>query len=276
MLLDPTPRPQSVPTISLPARRRGAAFGNLRSETLLRKLEPRIMFDGAALATAAEMLHHDAAIDHHTDAASHSALTAADIAGLAVHAHGPTVIQAVANFKQVVFIDAAVDNPGAIEAAAGPRDEIVLLDAHEDGLTQIAGFLAGHGGLDAIHIVSHGAQGELFLGSSVYTSSTLKGFDSELAAIGASLHKGGDILLYGCDVAEGNSGDAFVHSIARLTGANVAASTGLVGDAAGGGSWVLKDHVGAIDVAAISAPDWHGELGGGAGQPALALSLIHI
>ena len=66
MLLDPTPRPQSVPTISLAARRRNAAFGNLRSETLLRKLEPRIMFDGAALATAAEMLHHDAAIDHHT------------------------------------------------------------------------------------------------------------------------------------------------------------------------------------------------------------------
>ena len=261
MPLDFAPRPQSAPA-NAASSRRDTAFAKLRTETLLRKLEPRIMFDAAALATAVDALHHDAADSHsHTGDVSHSSLAAADIAGLAAGSHGPIVVQSVANFKQVVFIDAGVQDPAAIEQAAGPNDEIVLLDPHEDGLTQIAQFLAGHEGLDAIHIVSHGAAGELILGSSTYNSSTIKGFDAELAAIGASLQPGGDILLYGCDVAQGAVGDAFVHKIADLTHANVSASTDLTGNAAQGGNWVLEDHVGAVHTAAIQAQAWQGELG---------------
>jgi len=255
MLLDSFPRPHFAPVS------RDSAFGNMRSETLLRRLEPRIMFDGAALVTAVDALHHDGAQVAHTALdTSHHALLLADIASLAAHAHGPAVVQAVANFKQVVFIDAAVQNPAAIEKAAGSNDEIVLLDAGQDGLTQIAQILAGHTGLDAIHIVSHGEAGKLFLGSSVYDATTIKGFDAELGAIGASLHQGGDILLYGCDVAKGAAGDVFIHKIADLTHANVAASTDMTGSAALGGNWTLEDIAGSLHTAVISAADWHGEL----------------
>ena len=258
MAFDSNARPQSVQSLNA-ARKRASAFGALRTQTLLRKLEPRIMFDGAALATATDALHHDAAAD-----ASHSALSAADIAGFALHTPGPVAVQVAAHATQIVFIDAKVQDPAAIEKAAGSGDTIVLLDASQDGLTQIAQYLAGHTGLDAIHIVSHGEAGKLFLGSSVYDNATIKGFDAELAAIGASLHQGGDILLYGCDVAQGAAGDALVHKIADLTRANVAASTDLTGAAAGGGNWVLEDQVGAVHTSAIAAMQWNGELGAAA------------
>ena len=260
MPFDTDNRSNSVPAaLTITERKRANAFGKLRSETLLRKLEPRIMFDAAAVATAVDALHHDAAADatHAVDAAAHSP---AELAALAAHMHGPVVIQGDVMAKSVVFIDANVQDPAAIEKAVASNAEIVLLDANQDGLLQIANFLQGRAGLDAIHIVSHGAQGELFLGNSVVTAASLAGADTELDAVGGALHAGGDILLYGCDVAQGATGDAFVHQFASLTHANVAASTDLTGTAAQGGNWVLEDHVGAVHTAAIQGTGWQGEL----------------
>ena len=75
-------------------------------------------------------------------------------------------------------------------------------------------------------------------------------YASDMATIKASLAPGADILVYGCDFAEGATGDAAAHLLSQLTGAAVAASTNLTGGAAKGGDFVLEDHVGAID-----APD---------------------
>ena len=51
---------------------------------------------------------------------------------------------------------------------------------------------------------------------------------------------GGDILLYGCDVAANAHGQKLVEEIHELTGADVAASTDETGSAALGGNWVLE------------------------------------
>ena len=277
MAFDSIKRLESVPApSSKTVLKQSSAFAGLRAETLLRRLEPRIMFDAAAVATAIEALH----IDPHTFDQHDSATPAADahatetgagvaaqsgfggleIAGLGAHMDGPVVIQGDASAKTIVFIDANVEDAAAIEKAIATDAEIVMLDPGKDGLNQIANFLQGRSGLDAIHIVSHGEAGKLHLGSSVYDTATLKAFDTELDAIGEALHTGGDILIYGCDVAKGASGDAFVHKFADLTHVNVAASTGLTGAATSGGNWVLEDKVGAVHTAAIVATSWQHEL----------------
>ena len=262
MPLDSIARPHSVPAaLTAAGRKRANGFGNLRTETLLRKLEPRIMFDAAAVATAADVLHHDVTADasHPADAA-HADHAGTDLVALGPHMHGPVVIQGDATAKSVVFIDANVQDPQAIEKAVASNAEIVLLDANQDGLLQIANFLQGRTGLDSIHIVSHGAQGELSLGNAVVTAASLAGADTELDAIGAALRAGGDILLYGCDVAQGASGDAFVHQFAALTHANIAASTDTTGADSHGGNWVLEDQVGSVHTTAIQAAQWNHEL----------------
>ena len=57
----------------------------------------------------------------------------------------------------------------------------------------------------------------------------------------------GDILIYGCDVSEGSTGLQLIDSIAKATGADVAASRDLTGAARLGGNWTLEDNTGNIE-----------------------------
>ena len=51
-----------------------------------------------------------------------------------------------------------------------PNADVILLDSTRDGVEQMAEALSGRTDIDAIHIVSHGNQAELFLGTSHLTS----------------------------------------------------------------------------------------------------------
>ncbi|NJL10180.1 MAG: DUF4347 domain-containing protein [Calothrix sp. SM1_7_51] len=52
------------------------------------------------------------------------------------------------------------------------------------------------------------------------------------------------ISLYACRVAAGNVGTEFLDKLHNLTGANIAASSKLVGNSAQGGSWKLTKCIG--------------------------------
>ena len=64
---------------------------------------------------------------------------------------------------------------------------------------------------------------------------------------GKSLSESASILLYGCNIAAGESGLKFVQKISELTGANIAASDDLTGSAALGGDWELEIAIGQIN-----------------------------
>jgi hypothetical protein len=157
--------------------------------------------------------------------------------------------------REVVFIDSLVPNFQQLIDGLKPGTEVVVLDGSKDGLQQIADFLQGHSGIDAIHIVSHGSAGQVQLGSLTLDRAGLDARAAELAQIGQSLGAEGDILLYGCDVGSGAAGQTFVGRIAQLTGADVAASSDLTGAASKGGDWVLEVNQGSIETAVVSGTD---------------------
>ena len=126
--------------------------------------------------------------------------------------------------RSIVFIDSRVTDYEAIIAGLNLGTRWHVLDAQQDGIAQIERLLAGETDLDAIHIISHGAPGTLYLGSTVLISSNLPDHAQRLQSIGTSLTAAGDLLLYGCNVAQGEEGEAFVNALAALTGADVAAS----------------------------------------------------
>jgi|GEM_PF-3431786 len=154
---------------------------------------------------------------------------------------------------QVIFIDSRVQDIGSLLAGFAADAEVHVLDAGQDGLTQINQVLAGRSGLDAIHLIGHGSAGSATLGSTSLTNVNLGLYQSQLAELGGHLTASGDLLLYGCNVAQGADGQAFIEQIAQLTGADVAASTDLTGAAVLGGDWVLEDNTGVIDVGTIHA-----------------------
>jgi large repetitive protein len=130
------------------------------------------------------------------------------------------------------FIAADLSDLETLLAGLPAEAEVHLLDAEADGLAQMLAALAGRAGLSAIHVVTHGASGRVDLGSLALDGAALETRAEDLAALGQYLNEEGDILLYGCNVAEGESGAAFVARLAELTGADVAASTDFTGAAA--------------------------------------------
>lgn len=146
----------------------------------------------------------------------------------------------------IVFVEADVADYQSLLAGLAPGTEVHVLDAGADGLARMAQVLEGRSGIDAVHIVSHGKEGAVSLGSLQLTTETLAAHGAELATIRTALSPDADILLYGCDVGAGTNGATFVEELAKATGADVAASTGLTGAAKSGGNWALEKMTGVI------------------------------
>jgi hypothetical protein len=142
--------------------------------------------------------------------------------------------------KEIVFIDASV--PQKETLINGLRDdvELISLSGDEDGIVQIASAVKKYGDLDAIHVISHGVPGRVFLGTGVLSSGSLEKYDPQLRTIAASLKKDGALLLYGCEVAKTSHGRDFIRGLRASVHAHVAASTDLTGNTGRGGNWTLE------------------------------------
>ena len=162
--------------------------------------------------------------------------------------------------RSVTFLDSRIGDTAAVLAALPVGEQVFVIDGAQDGLDQITALLAGTGQVDALHIISHGSDGVLLLGNGTVDAAALTRHADDLAAIGQHLAPGGDILLYGCNVAAGDAGQAFVQALAALTHADVAASTDLTGAAALGGNWTLEARTGAIEAHALALAGFQGVL----------------
>ena len=168
---------------------------------------------------------------------------------------------AINQLNAVYFVNSDLADLATLLAGVPQGAEVVLLDPTHDGLTQMLTTLNGRSGLDAIHIIGHGASGLIDLGSTSVTTQTLTERAADIVTLGHALTATGDILLYGCDVGAGVQGAAFMQQLATLSGADVAASTDLTGAAAQGGNWVLEAQTGPIEAQAIAPVDYSGVLG---------------
>jgi hypothetical protein len=162
--------------------------------------------------------------------------------------------------KEVVFIDGSVAGYEAMLAEIPQGMEIVVLDGTADGLAQMAEWAASHGGYDAIHLMSHGAEGALQLGTLTLDGATATARAADLAALGAALAEDGDLMLYGCDVASGE-GQAFLAQLSALMGADIAASDDPTGAAVLEGDWVLEAATGSVETASLDLASFEGRLG---------------
>ena len=206
-------------------------------------LEPRILLDAAALAAAADSIDDDAA-----DSAQPDSLTETEngetgdevVAALAA-------LSAPAERREVVFVDAKVSDYRALAAGLDAGVELVVLSAEGDGVQQVADYLEGRSGIDAIHLVSHGDVGRIELGDTTLEAGNTDAYADALERIDVALAEAGDILLYGCRIGQDGAGQDFIDGLAQLTGADVAASDDLTGSAALGGDWDLEALSGSIE-----------------------------
>ena len=252
---EPSERPSSLATPS--------AF----KQSLL-SLEQRLMFDAAAAATAAEVQSEQVAQDQ-AEAAVSSEGT--DESTTPEQQESQELLHAIGSYSpgesstEVVFVDPTVPDYESLLAGMGPNVEVVVLDASRDGVEQIAESLTGRSGIDAIHLISHGDAGTLHVGTGTLTAESMSTrYVDELATVQQALSEQADILVYGCNFAEGDVGQAAVARLAELTGADVAANSDRTGHIDLGGDWKFETQVGSIetDLAITDAAqmDWKGIL----------------
>ncbi|CAO3417770.1 SwmB domain-containing protein [Azospirillum argentinense] len=139
---------------------------------------------------------------------------------------------------QIAVIDTALSGWRDLQAGLPSGMEAVLIGESRDGVAAMAQALAGRQGVRALHVLCHGFEGGLQLGTARLDEAALTARAAELAAIGACLADDGDILLYGCNVASGH-GESFLDALADITGAAMAASRTPTGAADLGGDWDL-------------------------------------
>ncbi|WP_116964856.1 tandem-95 repeat protein, partial [Fastidiosibacter lacustris] len=94
--------------------------------------------------------------------------------------------------------------------------------------------------LSAVHIVSHGDVGKLYLGNEALSLDNIGDYAASLAQWGKALSNTGDILFYGCNVAEGQQGQAFVEALRSYTDADIAASIDTTASQDNGGDSILE------------------------------------
>ncbi|MDG0799272.1 putative Ig domain-containing protein, partial [Pectobacterium punjabense] len=224
-------------------------------------LESRVLFDGAIAATAtqaetsnssdatASSNPNPAQTANHSAEATSENNTSSDQNSATHDITTDVVVQAVAGEtirKEAVFIDTALTDYQTLVNSVPAGVDVFLLDSSKDGLTQMAVWAETHTGYDAIHILSHGNEGQVRLGNLTLDSATAEARSADLAKLGTALTQDGDLLLYGCDIAQ-DTGKSFVSLLSQLTQADIAASDDLTGAASKGGNWQLETTVGNIE-----------------------------
>ena len=154
-----------------------------------------------------------------------------------------------------MFVDGQLPNAGVLASNIASGARVIVLDPNGNALQQIQDAVAGRNDIQSIHILSHGSQGDITLGNLHLNQSTLAAHADALTAIGSSLTADGDILIYGCDIGAGSDGKALVDEIARITQADVAASTDATGATKEGGDWTLEYTTGTVEAASLAFAD---------------------
>jgi VCBS repeat-containing protein len=230
-------------------------------------LEQRMMFDGAAVAAALPDLAAPARPDAdpadlaaapvaYTSATDSAAPTSARLLeGRELPTAAPQAGPAVA---EILFVDVAVPGLEALRTQLRAGVELVVLDAARDPWAQMTHSVARHQDLNAVHLLAHGAPGRLLLSGEAGLQDALDSAAAvdALAQWAAHLSAQADILVYGCSSGSGDEGRLLLERIARLTQADVAASTDASGSALAGGNWVLEAATGPVETALPFAPDW--------------------
>ena len=218
------------------------------STRLWQHLEPRILFDASP----------DADISTETttgDLDSEPEVTIVHQQGeaQAVQAESSTAESADGVSRELVIVDASVENyPLLVDDLLGNEDptrrfEVIVIGENEDGISRLTEILAGQSNLDGLHILSHGEDGAFRLGNTWVNETSLQANAGAISGWGDALNDGGDILLYGCDVASNQTGRDLVDGLAALTGQEVAASDDDTGAASRGGDWTLEYANGEIE-----------------------------
>ncbi|KYC39478.1 hypothetical protein WA1_32695 [Scytonema hofmannii PCC 7110] len=116
--------------------------------------------------------------------------------------------------KHLVFIDSKVEQIDTLIAGIKSAEfEVTVLDGDRVGIFQISDVLKQHSNVSSVHIFSHGKVNHVELGNTSLNHDTLINYQDELKSWSQFLSEDADLLLYGCNVGQGDAELAFLQQM---------------------------------------------------------------
>ena len=155
--------------------------------------------------------------------------------------------------NELVIINSNIAEKETVLSQLGDGYEVLEIDPSQDAMSQIQDYLDTHSDTkyDAVHVLTHGNDQGFYLGSTKVTDA------SQMDVFSGHMADNGDFMLYGCNLASSERGQALIQNIADFTGCDVAASINTTGVS---GDWSLEYNVGVIESASISISSWNHDL----------------
>ena len=150
---------------------------------------------------------------------------------------------------ELIVIDSDVEGYQALyddvmQNYGSDRIQIHVIDSKVDGIKEISRLLAEASSrgesFAALHIVSHGDAGEVYLGNVSLDYESMPEYASEIAGWSDGLTSDANIMIYGCNLAADVSGEMLIDAINVFTGVGVAASDDVTGHIDQDGDWELE------------------------------------
>ncbi len=155
--------------------------------------------------------------------------------------------------NELIFIDETVTDSDQLinDLISNESDTknftVIVLESEKNGIDQITEELLKYQRLDAVHIISHGTQGTVTLGSTQLSLGNLNNYSASISQWQNSFDLEADLLIYGCELAGNSAGKALTTELSVLTGTDVAASIDDTGIVSKGGDWELEFSTGAVE-----------------------------
>ncbi|MGK7910190.1 MAG: DUF4347 domain-containing protein, partial [Synechococcus sp.] len=158
----------------------------------------------------------------------------------------PGILQALASPssapQSLIIVDPSVDWYEMLLDGVLDETQAFVLDDKEDAIAQITALLRTHQPISELHLVSHGAPGQLQFSNVVLSDANLNRYSTQLQQWQTYFAENAQLVLYGCEVALGQTGQNFLQQLSHLTGlSSIAANSQPTGNKARGGTWSLSN-----------------------------------
>jgi len=156
--------------------------------------------------------------------------------------------------NRLIVIDDAVQTKEYFLQQRGANDEVLILHASDNITTQLLEVFKSALGFDELHLITHGQPGKLiFAGGATIDAAFVNNARNWDALAKLPLAKP-VVYLYGCNVAKGDAGKAFVQLLSEKYGSRVYASTDVSGGVSTDGDSVLEFSAGESDINITALP----------------------
>lgn len=105
--------------------------------------------------------------------------------------------------REVIFIDSSLPDVDALLNEWKGKDTVII-GKDGDPWVKMTNALSARKSVRAVHLITHGRPGELWISGEKYDVNTLPAY--ELRSWRNILEQEADVLLYGCEVGEGVKG----------------------------------------------------------------------